>query len=74
MKLSNLYKPVYQQTLNIGIKYSANNVVKQHFTTRHMYPNPYPRSIAETTYSKCYVPVSSSGRIFHAISVSSDVE
>ena len=26
MKLSNLYKPVYQQTLNIGIKYSANNM------------------------------------------------
>ena len=32
------------------------HVVKQHFTTRHMYPNPYPRSIAATTYSKCYVP------------------
>ena len=34
----------------------CDNVVKQHFTTRHMYPNPYPRSIVATTYSKYYVP------------------
>ena len=31
-------------------------VVKRHFTTKYTYPNPYPRSIAATTYSKCYVP------------------
>ena len=49
------------------------SVVKRHFTTKYTYPNPYPRSVAATTYSKCYVP-NLVRKSFHARSSSSDVK